>query len=143
VISGIGPEKVRLQTKAKENIVFVGQVSDAERSRLLAGAQSVVVAALEDYGLVPIEANASGTPVISYGAGGVLDTQIPGETGLFFDEQTPESLRATLLKANSIKWNYPKLRDHALSHFTEQVFFEQVSRVIGEICEPKVPHLVS
>jgi glycosyltransferase involved in cell wall biosynthesis len=142
IVSGSGPERSRLQAKAKKNIIFLGQVSDAERSRLLAKAKSVVVAALEDYGLVPIEANASGTPVISYGAGGVLDTQINGETGLFFDEQTPESLQAILLKANGIKWNYPKLRDHALNHFTETIFFEQVGRVVDEICDSKILHPV-
>jgi glycosyltransferase involved in cell wall biosynthesis len=143
IVSGNGPEKVRLQAKAKKNIVFLGEVSDVERSRLLSKAKSVVVAALEDYGLVPIEANASGTPVISYGAGGVLDTQINGETGLFFDEQTPESLRAILLEANGIKWNYTQLRDHALSHFSETIFFEQVERVVDEICDSRVLHLVA
>jgi glycosyltransferase involved in cell wall biosynthesis len=142
IVSGSGPERSRLQAKAKDNIVFLGQVNDADRCRLLSRAKSVVVAALEDYGLVPIEANASGTPVISYGAGGVLDTQINGETGLFFDEQTPESLRAILLEANGIKWNYTKLRDHALSHFTETIFFEQVGRVVDEIYDSRVLHPV-
>ncbi|MCU0565506.1 MAG: glycosyltransferase [Oculatellaceae cyanobacterium Prado106] len=143
VISGDGPERSRLQAKAKENITFLGQVSDAERCRLLTKAQAVIVAALEDYGLVPIEANISGTPVISYGAGGVLDTQIPGQTGLFFQHQTPDALQATLLESCRMKWNYDEIRDHALSHFTEKVFFDRVGTLIQELCEQRVPHLVS
>jgi glycosyltransferase involved in cell wall biosynthesis len=142
IVSGTGPERHRLQSKAQKNIVFVGQVSDADRSQLLAKAQSVIVAALEDYGLVPIEANASGTPVISYGAGGVLDTQIPGKTGLFFEEQTAASLRDTMLKANDMKWDCAYLRDHAINHFTETIFFEKIDRIITEMCSAKIPHLV-
>ncbi|NJM95146.1 MAG: glycosyltransferase family 4 protein, partial [Acaryochloridaceae cyanobacterium CSU_5_19] len=79
-IMGEGPEREQLEAKAASNIEFLGYISDAKRCHLMAKARAVVVAALEDYGLVPIEANASGTPVISYGAGGVLDTQIPGKT---------------------------------------------------------------
>ena len=69
-IMGDGPERQRLESQAKSNIQFLGYVSDAERCHLMAKAKAVIVAALEDYGLVPVEANASGTPVVSYGAGG-------------------------------------------------------------------------
>ena len=86
-IIGDGPERKNLEAKAKDNIKFLGYVSDRQRKELMAKARSVVVAALEDYGLVPVEANASGTPVISYGAGGVLDTQVWGKTGVFFEDQ--------------------------------------------------------
>ena len=99
----------------------------------MTNAKSVIVAALEDYGLVPIEANASGTPVISYGAGGVLDTQVPGMTGLFFRRQAPESLQAALIKGQSIDWDYAKIRDHAVDHFSEKAFFTQVDKVMEKL----------
>ena len=92
LISGDGPEQEKLKAQALPNIQFLGHVSDRERKNLFSKAKSIIVAALEDYGLVPVEANASGTPVIAYGAGGVLDTQIPGKTGVFFQRQTPCSL---------------------------------------------------
>ena len=76
IITGEGPETKQLQTRARPNIQFLGHVSDRDRCNLMSKAKFVIVAALEDYGLVPIEANASGTPVIAYGAGGVMDTQI-------------------------------------------------------------------
>ncbi|MFB8791780.1 MAG: glycosyltransferase [Potamolinea sp.] len=134
LISGNGPERELLESRAMKNIHFLGHISDAERSHLMSKARSVIVAALEDYGLVPVEANASGTPVIAYGAGGVLDTQIPGKTGVFFRRQTPEAIHSALVEASEIDWNYGKIRDHALSKFSEDVFFEQVDRVIEEVC---------
>ncbi|MBW4468481.1 MAG: glycosyltransferase [Pegethrix bostrychoides GSE-TBD4-15B] len=135
VIMGDGPERQRLEKQAMSNIQFLGHVSDAERMALLARAKMVVVAALEDYGLVPIEANFSGTPVVSYGAGGALDTQVPGLTGVFFGQQTPDALHQALLEAATIPWQPRQIREHALNHFTEAVFFEQVDRLIDQVCQ--------
>jgi len=133
-IIGDGPERERLESKALKNIQFLGHVSDSERSLLMTKACFVIVAALEDYGLVPVEANASGTPVVAYGAGGVLDTQIPGQTGVFFHRQTPDALQAALLDARKITWDYGKIRHHALSQFSEEAFFGKVEQVISEVC---------
>ncbi|MDY6902155.1 MAG: glycosyltransferase [Cyanobacteriota bacterium] len=131
-ISGDGPERERLQSKALKNIEFVGHVSDLERTQLFAKAKSVIVAALEDYGLVPVEANASGTPVVAFGAGGVLDTQVPGKTGVFFKRQTPDSLQTALLEAREIYWNYESIRNHAVANFSEEAFFSKVEKVIDQ-----------
>jgi glycosyltransferase involved in cell wall biosynthesis len=133
LIIGDGPERKRLEAKALDNIQFLGHVSDLERNHLMAKARFVIVAALEDYGLVPVEANASGTPVICYGAGGVLDTQIPEKTGLFFNRQTPDALQAAIVQANQMRWNYSDIRDHALKNFSEIVFFERVMKTIEDI----------
>jgi glycosyltransferase involved in cell wall biosynthesis len=130
LISGDGPEQERLKAQALPNIQFLGHVSDKERKNLFSKAKSIIVAALEDYGLVPVEANASGTPVIAYGAGGVLDTQIPGKTGVFFKRQTPCSLQTALLEAGEIAWDYETIRNHAISNFSEQSFFSKVGQII-------------
>lgn len=143
LISGTGPERKRLEARALGNIKFLGHVSDAERRALFANARSVIVAACEDYGLVPVEANFSGTPVIAYGAGGVLDTQIPGETGVFFKRQTPESLIEALLDANQVDWNFQAIRDHALNNFTEDVFYAKISKVIDQVCSEKRGQVLS
>jgi glycosyltransferase involved in cell wall biosynthesis len=133
-ITGEGPETKQLQARAGPNIQFLGHVSDRDRCNLMSRAKFVIVAALEDYGLVPIEANASGTPVIAYGAGGVLDTQISGLTGILFETQTAESLKNAIIKAQKINWDYPKIREHAISNFSELVFFKKVDQIIEEIC---------
>ncbi|MBX2864170.1 MAG: glycosyltransferase [Leptolyngbyaceae cyanobacterium MAG.088] len=138
IITGDGPERGRLESAALPNISFLGHVSDEQRKSLMSRAKSVIVAALEDYGLVPIEANASGTPVISYGAGGVLDTQVPEKTGVFFYRQSPEALYQALLKANCIRWNYYHIREHVLTSFTEDVFFQRVLSVIEDAYEKHV-----
>ena len=134
VVTGDGPERERLQAQAASNVHFLGYVTDQERKRLMAHAYSVVVAALEDYGLVPIEANASGTPVISYGAGGVLDTQIPGKTGLFFQRQSPEALQSAVINALRTQWNPHQIREHAVQRFSEAAFFQKVDQVTQQMC---------
>jgi glycosyltransferase involved in cell wall biosynthesis len=134
VVTGDGPEREMLQSRAMENVRFLGHVSDSDRKWLLSKSRSVIVTALEDYGLVPIEANASGTPVIAFGEGGVLDTQVPGKTGVFFKSQSPQSLCRALLQARTIAWDYQKIRNHALNHFSEEVFFRSVDRVIADVC---------
>jgi len=133
LIIGDGPEREYLASKALDNIAFLGHVSDSERSHLMAKAKAVVVAALEDYGLVPIEANASGTPVIAYGAGGVLDTQVPNKTGIFFNRQSPGAIQSAVTQSTQVRWNYHEIRNHAISHFSEAVFFEQVEQMIGDV----------
>lgn len=133
LITGDGPERKKLEERALPNISFIGHVSDSERKHLMARAKAVIVTALEDYGLVPIEANVSGTPVIAYGAGGVLDTQVPGKTGLFFDRQSPEALHQALFDFSNIEWDYEQVRNHALNNFTEVVFFHKINEIISTI----------
>ncbi|MFG6102113.1 glycosyltransferase [Leptothoe sp. EHU-05/26/07-4] len=132
IITGDGPERERLEMAALPNISFLGHVSDDQRKSLMSRAKAVIVTALEDYGLVPIEANVSGTPVVAYGAGGVLDTQLPGKTGVFFYRQSPEAVHQALLRADTIDWNYRQIREHVLKNFTEKVFFERVLKIIEE-----------
>jgi glycosyltransferase involved in cell wall biosynthesis len=132
IIIGDGPERKRLQAMSLDNIKFLGYVKDEWRTQLMAKAKAVIVTALEDYGLVPVEANASGTPVIAYGAGGALDTQISGKTGILFGHQTPDSLQQAIQQAESQQWNYGEIREHAVSNFSESVFFQRVTTLITE-----------
>jgi glycosyltransferase involved in cell wall biosynthesis len=140
IIMGDGPERERLEELALDNITFIGQVSDEERTRLFAKARMVIVAALEDYGLVPIEANFSGTPVVSFGVGGVLDTQVPGVTGVFFNRQSPEALHSALLEAAQCSWNHRQIRDHALANFTEAAFFHKLDQFLVQTLDPSMAH---
>jgi glycosyltransferase involved in cell wall biosynthesis len=132
IVMGDGPERERLESIALDNITFIGHVSDDERTRLFSEAHMVIVAALEDYGLVPIEANFSGTPVIAYGDGGVLDTQIPGATGLFFNRQSPDSLQSVLLESRQYTWDYHRIHRHAIDNFTENAFFRKIDNFLTD-----------
>ena len=137
IITGDGPERENLEAKALPNISFMGHVSDNERKHLMSRAKAVIVTALEDYGLVPIEANVSGTPVISYGAGGVLDTQVSGKTGIFFNRQSPEALHQALFDFSTMDWDYHQVRNHVLNNFTEEVFFSKIEAIIKDFCKER------
>ncbi len=77
-------------------------------------AKALIFAAEEDFGIVPVEAQACGTPVIAFGKGGALETVIPGETGFFFAEQTPDSLIAAVEQFESAPaLNPERIRENA------------------------------
>lgn len=140
IVIGDGPEREYLESIAGDTIKFLGYVSDRKRKNLMAKASGVVVSALEDYGLVPIEANASGTPVIAYGAGGVLDTQIHGKTGILFPQQTPTSLATAIIQAQHTYWNYADIKNHALNNFSEIIFFDKVEHFLAQVCDIKLSY---
>lgn len=97
VVAGDGPLRRRFERDAPPHIRFVGRVSDTELARLYAGCRALVHPQLEDFGLIAVEAQACGRPVIAFGRGGVLDSVRPlgasgSPTGVFFDHQTPSAL---------------------------------------------------
>ncbi len=98
VVIGDGPEMKKIKTKAgkSKNIEILGYRSDAELKDYLKKAKAFVFAAVEDFGLIPVEAQASGTPVIALKKGGVRETVVEGKTGIFFSEQTVSSIVAAV-----------------------------------------------
>ncbi|MBL8262996.1 MAG: glycosyltransferase [Xanthomonadaceae bacterium] len=118
-IVGDGPMRESLQRNAPPNVEFLGALPDTEVAALMARARAFVFAAHEDFGIVPVEAQASGTPVIAYGAGGVLDTvrpwPDPDASGVFFEAQTPESLAEAVRRFEDIASGFDArvLRTHA------------------------------
>ncbi len=97
IVAGSGPEEARLRAIAGPNVSFAGFVSDAELRRLMGTARAFVFAAEEDFGIVPVEAQGEGTPVLALGRGGLRETVVtdgPGRTGMFFDEAEPNAIAA-------------------------------------------------
>lgn len=95
-IAGDGPERKKLEKMAKKNVEILGYVDDEKLIELLSHCRAFVFPAEEDFGIAPVEAMASGRPVIAYGRGGALETVVEGETGLFFQKQTTDSLILTV-----------------------------------------------
>ena len=89
---GTGSMLERLKAKAGPNITFVDRMDFKSLRRAYARARAFVMTAEEDFGITPVESMASGRPVVAYGRGGVLDSVVEAETGVFFDRQDPESL---------------------------------------------------
>ena len=100
LVAGDGPERERVRAAAggAPNITFVSEVSDSEMIRLMQEARAFVFAAEEDFGIMLVEAQACGTPVIAFGRGGARDILVDGPTptGLFFPEQTAEAIMAAV-----------------------------------------------
>lgn len=128
-IVGIGPELRALRRPAGPNIEFLGNVGAEDLRRLYQGARVLILPGEEDFGITALEAQACGTPVIAYGRGGARETVLDGETGLFFDELTPESLLASLDKFRGLEFNKITLRTHATS-FSRDIFKGKIESTI-------------
>lgn len=121
-VLGDGPEHDRLVRLAGPSITFKTgtDASDAAVTAAMASAQAFIFCALDDFGITPIEAMASGTPVIAYRAGGALDYVEPGVTGEFFAEQTVGSLAETLKTFNPAAYDPAVIKQHATQYSTEE-----------------------
>jgi len=94
----------QLKKIARNNIEFVGEVEDREKLNLFAGAKAFVFASFdEDFGITPVEAMGTGAPVVAFKSGGVKETVVNEKTGIFFDENTPESLNKAIKRLEAIK----------------------------------------
>jgi glycosyltransferase involved in cell wall biosynthesis len=111
VVAGAGPEEERLRAMAGPSVRFAGRVDDATYAELLSEAAALLFPGEEDFGIVPVEAQAAGCPVIAFGAGGALDTVEDGRTGVLFDRQDQASLHAAIERAASIDWDEDYLRE--------------------------------
>ena len=133
-IVGGGPDLAELKRKAGPTVRFLGRLSDAEVKAELAHCQALIFPGEEDFGITPLEAMASGRPVVAYGAGGALETVRDGETGLFFREQTADSLAAALRIVPSVPFSPDALRQYSLQ-FDSSVFEARMRCIIGEALE--------
>jgi glycosyltransferase involved in cell wall biosynthesis len=124
-VSGVGEEIARLRPQAKSNIQFLGRVPDAELVALYGGAKAFIFPAEEDFGIVPVEAMATGTPVIAYGKGGLLESVVDGKTGVFFQEQSAPALVEAVIRFESMTFDPYTIRKQA-EKFGEAVFRKKI-----------------
>jgi glycosyltransferase involved in cell wall biosynthesis len=134
VVAGAGAKK-KIKKYEKTGLVrFCGRVSDEQAAVLFSQARALLYPGIEDMGLVPIEANAAGCPVIAFREGGATETVKENVTGLFFNEQTPESLIAAL---DLFEKNEALFKDRAqfsahVEFFSKTSFIDRVKKVIDE-----------
>ena len=115
-IVGTGPEHARLRALAPPEAEFLGQVDDERLRELYRGCRAVLMAGVEDFGIVPLEAMACGRPAIVFAEGGGPESVIPGRTGLVFKEPSPGSLRAAVDSLERLAFDRLALRTQAEAH---------------------------
>ncbi|MBI2420596.1 MAG: glycosyltransferase [Candidatus Levybacteria bacterium] len=129
-------EELRKKFGKYKNIEFLGEVGDEEKDELMKGAKAFVFASEdEDFGIVPVEAMMAGTPVIAHRSGGVLETVIEGETGLFFDEFSVESLNNAIKKFETLRraqgmFDSAKIKQHA-QKFSKERFEREIKEFVN------------
>ncbi|CAN7337995.1 glycosyltransferase [Phenylobacterium sp. LjRoot219] len=128
---GDGAMLADLKRRARPNVKIVPRVSYDDLRRAYARCRALVFTAEEDFGIIPVEALASGRPVLAYGGGGALETVTPGVTGLFFREQTKESLIAGVEAMEAWLRHFdPAAAVRSAARFTPERFDEGVLSVI-------------
>jgi glycosyltransferase involved in cell wall biosynthesis len=121
IIAGAGRDREALEAMANSSITFLGYVPDADLPDLFSRCRAYIVPGSEDFCIAPVQAMAAGRPVIAFASGGALDTVIPGQTGLHFDEPTPESLIAAIQQFDDLPFAPTLIRRHA-ERFDRSVF---------------------
>jgi glycosyltransferase involved in cell wall biosynthesis len=130
IVIGEGPETNRLKAMAGATIEFKGRVSDEKIGYYVGRAEAFIFPNEEDFGIVGAEAQAAGTPVIAYRAGGALDIVDEGVTGEFFDRQTVESLTRTIQSFNYKLYNRQAILAQA-NKFSAENFREQIQNIVN------------
>lgn len=134
-IYGDGIDAEKLQKICGKNCEMLGRVSENELAKLYGGAKAFIVAQRdEDFGITPVEAAAAGTPTIAYRGGGYLETVVEGETGMFFDELTPDSLAQAIKEFESLKFSKKALQKHA-EKFSKREFEKKIITEVNKMLE--------
>lgn len=131
VVIGDGPEKKRVLSKAGKNVEILGYQPDAVVRDYMMRAKGFIFAAEEDFGIVVLEAQAAGTPVIALGRGGALETVVDRKTGLFFPEPTVPSLLKAIEGFEGCEFDPEEARRNAL-RFNKQRFQRELKQWVEE-----------
>ena len=135
-IGGTGSDAARLKKLAGPTVEFMGFVPDEKLPELYARASCLLFPQVEDAGIVPLEAQASGIPVIAFAQGGILDVLRDGETGLLVTEQTVEAFLAAVEKFKKMQWDRGIIRKSA-ERFSEDNFKKKISAAVSGFYDQK------
>lgn len=131
VIIGDGPDRDKLEKMANSNIKFLGRQPDEVIKDYYAKCRGFIFPGEEDFGITPLEAQSSGRPVVAYGKGGALETVVDNVTGVFFEDQTEESLNIAIKKFEGMTFDKTEIRKHA-QKFDESIFKAKIETHINK-----------
>ncbi len=129
-VAGSGRALEDVRARAGTSTQLLGKVSDARRDELLRGARALLFPGEEDFGIVPVEAQAAGVPVIAFGRGGATETVLDGRTGVLFDEQSPRGLAKAIEHFETLQLDPADARENA-RRFGRERFASQMAEVIA------------
>jgi glycosyltransferase involved in cell wall biosynthesis len=129
-IVGDGPERARLEASAGPDVIFRGSLTNEEIRDLYRQSVAAILPGEEDFGIVPLEAQACGRPVVALGRGGACETVVHGETGLLV-EPGEEALADGLQRAAAMDWESSRIRSHA-ERFARDRFVDEIGRAVDE-----------
>jgi len=146
-IVGNGPLRKKLQKKAHPNIEFLGWADKEILRELYRGCDALVFTQEEDFGIAAVEAQACGRPVIAYAKGGALEVVINKKTGLYFSEQTSDSLISALQEFKALEFDPDLIRENALRFNNKEAFKENIRKYVTgnkltEVCNAFAKTLV-
>ncbi len=130
-IIGDGPEKAALESIASKNVSIEGWADDRAVEQAYAGCRALIFPGVEDFGIVPVEAMASGKPVLAFRRGGATETVVENLCGAFFDEQSEESLSKAVLDFNESDYDAASIRKHA-ERFDTAVYMSKMDAFIRQ-----------
>ncbi|MDR7400610.1 MAG: glycosyltransferase [Armatimonadota bacterium] len=138
VVVGDGPERRRLEAMAGPGVRFVGEVADEVLREYYRHCRALVFPGVEDFGLVPVEAQACGRPVIALRQGGALESVVDGVTGLLFSEPDPEALASAVRAADGMEFDPRAIRAHA-ERFSRPRFRAAIVDLVETILRDRLP----
>lgn len=131
IVAGDGPEYNSIKKIAKSNIELKGFLGKNQLREYLQNARAFVFAAEEDFGIIPVEAQSCGTPVIGFNKGGLKETVVDKKTGLLFDQQTTESIIEAVKHFETLEFDADVIREHALQ-FSKERFELEIETFVNQ-----------
>ena len=133
IVIGDGEERENLKKLAdnSKNIIFTGRISDEEVRDYLQRCKALIFCAEEDFGIIPVEVQACGRPVIAYGKGGALETVVDGVSGVFFEKQEKESVKRAILEFEKKSFKVENILENS-KRFSKEIFKEKLIEVVNE-----------
>ena len=133
VVAGDGRDAARLRAVAPSNVEFVGELGTTGLADAFSRARAVIFPSEDDFGLVPVEAMATGAPVIALGRGGALETVVDGLTGVLFSDHTPAVMGAALERFERETWDARAIVAHAEENFGQDQFVRTMRSVLASV----------
>ncbi len=132
IVIGDGPARRALELIAGPDTQFLGRQEDQVVADYARRCKALIFPGEEDFGMTPVEINAAGRPVIAFRAGGATETVVEGRTGVFFDQQSPESLIAAIQDLELLSWDRQELINHA-KQFSKEVFASSMRQFVDSV----------